>query len=356
MKRSSQTLLRVLLAAFAVALPIASAEFFLRTRFAETPYVPGSRFLKVQSYLRLHPSLGYLWKRDIAFEDEVLLPWYDQVVVPLSTDSTGFRNHPRAIAALEGKRQVDVIGLGDSFIHDCAYVFHERFERSGLFYYNMAMHRHSPPQYNLILEQYAAPLRPKWVIYGLFENDFREAVDFQHWRASGLDWFSYHSGTWAGPPVSASRPGRWLRRGFPGAYGLYRSLTREARKRREREEFSRRIPAEVRSYILEAREVARARGIRLLLVLVPSKETAIRGSSDESLLYDQLLRDLREEAIPTLDLRETFAEPSRDPASLYYRLDAHWNPQGMRVAADAILGALAETGSAASGVQASMAD
>ena len=68
MKRSSQTLLRVLLAAFAVALPIASAEFFLRTRFAETPYVPGSRLLKVQSYLRLHPTLGFLWKGDIAYD------------------------------------------------------------------------------------------------------------------------------------------------------------------------------------------------------------------------------------------------------------------------------------------------
>jgi hypothetical protein len=334
-KPSSQRLLRILLAAFAIALPIASAEFFLRTRFAETPFVPGSRLLKVQSYLRLHPTLGFLWKGDIAYDDGVLLPWRDQVVVPLSTDSAGFRNHPRAIAALEGKRQVDVIGLGDSFLHDCAYIFHDLFEQSGFFYYNMAMHRHSPPQYNLILEQYAAALRPRWVVYAVFENDFREAVDFERWKASGIDWFSYHSGTWAGPPVDASRLGRLMRRSFRGGYGFYRSLTRDSRQRREG--LSWQIPAELRSYVLEASEIARSRGIRLLLVLVPSKTTAIQGSSDESLLYDQLLRDLREAAIPTLDLRQSFAESDRDPASLYYRLDAHWNPDGMRAAGEAIL-------------------
>ena len=346
MKPSSQTLLRILLAAFAIALPISSAEFFLRTRFAETPFVPGSRLLKVQSYLQLHPTLGFLWKRDIAYDDGVLLPWRDQVVVPLSTDSAGFRNHPGAIAALEGDRRVDVIGLGDSFLHDCAYIFHDLFEQRGLFYYNLAMHRHSPPQYNLILEQYAAALRPRWVVYAVFENDSREAVDFERWKASGLDWFSYHSGIWAGPPVDASRLGRLLRRSFRGGYGFYRSLTRESRQRRERAELSQQIPANLRSYVLEASEIARSRGIRLLLVLVPSKTTAIQGRSDESPLYDQLLRDLREAAIPTLDLRQSFAESDRDPASLYYRLDAHWNPDGMRAAAEAILGALAEAGAA----------
>ena len=43
------------------------------------------------------------------------------------------------------------------------------------------------------------------------------------------------------------------------------------------------------SYVLGGAEIARAHGIRLLLVLIPGKTTVLSGSSDESRLVDGLL-------------------------------------------------------------------
>ena len=341
MSASIRTLLRVLPISVALALPWVAAEVFLRSRFGDTPYVPGPRLLAVQSQLALHPDVGFLWKGDIDVSDGVLLPWNDQIVEPLSTDPDGFRNHPRAIAWRSEGRRVNVIGLGDSFVHDAAYRFHDLFGQRGLFYYNMAMHRHSPPQYNRILEAYAVPQRPDWVVYGVFENDFREAIDFEQWRASGLDWFSYHSGSWAGPPVGASAWLRGVRRLLPGAYGFTRSLTSASRRRREQGRWEQEIPGNVVSYVLSGAEIARAHGIRLLLVLIPGKTTVLSGTSDESRLVDRLIDGLDGADLSILDLRSTFADPGRNPESLYYRIDAHWNAEGMRVAGEAILEALA---------------
>ena len=229
MNSPPHTPIRALLLALAFVLPVVASELLLRARFADTPYAPGPRLLAVQSQLALHPRVGFLWKGDIERSDGVLLPWADQVVEPLSTDSAGFRNHPRAIAWRKQGRRAHVIGLGDSFVHDAAYFFFELFAERDLFYYNLAMHRHSPPQYNRIFEEYAASRRPDWVVYGVFENDFREALDFEAWRASSRDWFSYHSGTWAGPPTSGSALLRLLRRGFPGATSLIRSFCARSR-------------------------------------------------------------------------------------------------------------------------------
>ena len=341
MSASTRTLLRVLPISVALALPLIASELFLRSRFGDTPYVPGPRLLAVQSQLALHPDVGFLWKGDIDVSDGVLLPWNDQIAEPLSTDPDGFRNHPRAIAWRSEGRRVNVIGLGDSFVHDAAYRFHDLFGQRGLFYYNMAMHRHSPPQYNRILEAYAAPQRPDWVVYGVFENDFREAIDFEQWRASGRDWFSYHSGTWAGPPVGASAWVRGVRRLLPGAYGFTRSLTSASRRRREQGRWEQEIPGNVVSYVLSGAEIARAHGIRLLLVLIPAKTTLLGGASEESRLVDGLLDGLDGAGLSIVDLRSTFADPARNPESLYYRIDAHWNAEGMRVAGEAILEALA---------------
>ncbi len=142
---------RILLVVVLCLVPLAASELFLRARFGESPYAPGEQLRKVQSYLRLHPTIGFRWKANIDTGDGVRLPWADQIVEPLSTDEVGFRNLPQAIAA-RNERTIDIIGLGDSFVHDAAYVFHEFFWDRGLFYYNMAMHRQCPPQYNLILD------------------------------------------------------------------------------------------------------------------------------------------------------------------------------------------------------------
>jgi hypothetical protein len=339
MPKTTATLLRTLGVAFLLALPIAAGELFLRTRFGETPYSPGARMQAVQDHLALHPDVGFLWKPDIAASDGVLLPWYDQVVEPLSTDAWGFRNATRAIAWRREGRPVDVVGLGDSFMHDAAYAFHELFGQRGLFYYNLAMHRHSPPQYNRIFADWVARLRPRAVVYGVFENDFREARDFEAWRASGQDWFSYHSGTWAGPPVATGAATRFARRFFPGGYGFYRSVTRHGRARREAHWLEDEGVDALTAYAIEAVAIARDQGAALLLVMIPSRATVLEAPTPEAVAMAEVRADLASRGLAVLDLTPVF-QSAPDPASLYYRIDAHWNARGIRVAGDAILAAL----------------
>jgi hypothetical protein len=132
---------------------------------------------RVQSLLRTHPTLGYLWESNLSLPAGT--PWMDQVPRALTTDAMGFFNHPTAISRRAADEHVNIVGLGDSFVHDAANTFYQFFDRHSLFYYSLAMHRHSPPQYNIILRDYAVPLRSDWIIYGLYENDFDEAEDFE---------------------------------------------------------------------------------------------------------------------------------------------------------------------------------
>jgi hypothetical protein len=98
----------------------------------------------------------------------------------------------------------------------------------------------------------------------------------------------------------------------------------------------------VAAEIVSGHDIAIQNGIRFLLLLVPSKQTALHGASREAEAFDALKPVLTDQGIAILDLREPFNEVE-DPASLYYNLDGHWDKGGMRVAVDAILRALRGT-------------
>lgn len=202
------------------------AELILRASFADTAYVPGQEIRAVQSYLKPHPRVGYLWKENLRPDKDRLLSWADEGGVGLSTDEVGFFNSPQAIQVRRSGHWPEIIGLGDSFMHNASFAFHDFFWQHGMFFYSMAMHRHCPPQYNLILKECALPIRPRWIVYGVFENDFTETTDFENWRTSGLNWFDYHSGTWYGPARPASRSTRFLETTLSGWWALKRSLCR----------------------------------------------------------------------------------------------------------------------------------
>ncbi len=328
-------------------LSLVLGEALLRWRFPETAFMPGPQIRAVQDQLVLHPRYGYLWRPGVGFDEDVRLSWKDQVVERLSTDRFGFRNHPDAIARLEAGDPVDLVGLGDSFMEGGAYRFQALFGAWGLRYYNLAMHRHCPPQYNRILEDHAIGLRPRFIVYGIYENDFLETLDFDDWVASGLDWFAFHSGFWAGPPKPASLAERVVQARLPGFHGLYRQLTFDARKRAFRDARARELPGNVARHVLEAQTLARAAGIRLIVMLIPSKATAFGRVTPEARLYDRMLPRLRASGATLLDLRETFAASGRRPRDLYYRVDPHWNAEGMAVAARAIHAIVAGSDAAA---------
>ena len=217
-----EKLYKILLLAIVLFLMLLFLELVFRKMFLDTAYVPSKEIQKTQSLLKLHPRIGYLWKKTIGYDSGTILKWRDQAPTVLSTDSIGFKNPPEAIQAREEGKQIDIIGLGDSFIHDASGVFYLHFRANNMFYYNMAMHRQSPPQYNIILDDYVKIENPDFVIYGLHETDFKEARDFENWKRSGIDWFTYHSGTWCGPPLNNNRIKRFFIKNLKGSYAFYR--------------------------------------------------------------------------------------------------------------------------------------
>ena len=325
----------LLLAGTFVAVVI--AEGVLRWRYAEPLRAPMPEVAAIQEYLKLEPRLGFRWRPNVAASDGVVFSYLDSEYEALSTDAEGFINAPEAIAERSAGSAIDVVGVGDSFVEHAAHTFHAVFGQAGLSYYNRAIHRQAPPQYTISLDEYGLPLKPRWVVYGLFENDFRESTDFVNWRESGLDWFAFHSGTWCGPPRAASRARRFVEhnlRGFQAAYYVVRQ-----RLRGQRMTLSGPSDAEimrVAEEVVKASVIAEDAGARLLVVLIPSRATALEGKTAESKAYDEVVALLKGVKCELLDLRPLFARHER-PQSLYYAKDGHWNRAGMELAGEAIV-------------------
>lgn len=315
-------------------------EFVLRLRYSEPSRTPTPEVVAIQRHLQLHPRIGFTWNANVTQDQNIVIEVADADFQPLSTGEFGFLNHPAAIEGVKAGEAVDIIGLGDSFMEHAAHNFYEFFESKGIAYYGMAVHRQAPPHYNVILEDHALLLRPKWILYGLFENDFMETADFDRWRVSGLDWFAFHSGTWCGPPVAANALARFKDRHLGGYDGLYHVL--RVRLRGERMTLTGPTQAEIERVLQEIRranDLSTASGAAFALVLIPSRATALTGSSPESEAYDVLLNELDGAPLTLIDLRAPFIEHEA-PASLYYKIDAHWNRAGMDLAAKTILDAI----------------
>lgn len=313
-------------------------EGLLRLRYAEPLRAPSPEVLAIQPYLVLHPTLGFTWNPNVDARDNIVFEVKDTHFEALSTDEYGFINHPEAIERRRAGVRVDIVGLGDSFMEHAAHTFYASFEEQGLMYYGMAVHRQSPPQYTAILEEYALPLEPEWVLYGVFENDFMEARDFERWQASGLDWFEFHSGTWCGAPLEPNPLRRVQERYLRGFTGAFRVL--QSRLRGDNMSItgpSDEDVARVAAKVIEAHGMAVERHVRFLAVLIPGRGAAVTGTSPESRAFDKLIALLGDVQGSLLDLRGPFSSDS-DPASLYYKIDGHWNARGMEKAARAILG------------------
>lgn len=293
-----------------------------RICFKGTAYVPGKEILNGQKYLKPDDKVGYLWKENISWEDDIRLTWRDQKSNPLSTDEFGFLNHPSAIKKIKKNHTADVIGLGDSFVHDAAYIFYEKFSKKNKSYYNLAMPRHCPPQYNIILKNYAISLKPGLIIYGVYENDFDETRDFFSWKKSGLDWFFFHSGTWCGPSLS-----QWkiFRTYFPGTYAFYRAVRKSFLKVSETPKIE--DIRKVAELIKEANDIARGHNARFILLLIPDKRTLESKKAPGNYAYNQLESLIKNSGVETIDLRKFFEKS--DIPKYYYKIDNHWNEDGI---------------------------
>lgn len=326
-----------LLVAVSMSVAVGVGEAVLRHRYGHMLYHPRTEVAAIQQYLTLNDSIGFTWQPDIDFGRHIVLSNADVQLDPLSTDEFGFWNHPEAIATRRAGQPIDVIGLGDSFMEGAAFLFHDMFRARGLSYYSMSIHRQCPPQYYTILNDFALVNRPKWVILGLFENDFSETTDYDDWRRTDLDWFAYHSGTWCGPPVGVDAKERFVKTYLKGWNAFYRVLY--AKVRGERMTVGGPTAYElgrVQESLLQAVMAARSHGAQLVIVLIPSKQSTLKGPAKEAEAYDEVMLNLREHLIPTVDLRSVFRKHP-NPERLYYEKDSHWNREGIRVAGEEIL-------------------
>lgn len=302
-------------------------------------YRPDSSILLFQSYMQSHPKLGFLFKGNLGAEGTVNLRWADQEPGAIHSDSLGFINSPYALQARKEGRPIDVIGVGSSFMQGAADKLHDFFWAKGLYYYSMATPRHTLPQFTAVVEDLAAPLKPKWIVYDLNEASFELITDYDAWAASGMDWFAYHSGTWCGPPAKKSDR---LLAGFPTLEALYTGIRRRVHPESPIAPASDEVlVARARSDIAAARAAAEAVGARFVVLVIPSRDVAVYGKSDRWRRVAALLPLLREDGVEVLDLKPIFTAED-DPRSLYFQVDAHWNGYGIYKAGAALAMRFAE--------------
>jgi hypothetical protein len=317
-----------------------AAEPLLRLRYVEPVPPQPPAVAEVQPYLTLHPNLGYTWIPNVSADRNIIFHNNDIEYGALSTDEFGVVNVPDAITRRAEGEPVRVLGLGDSFMEMAAPGFHRAFGDRGTFYYSLAIHRHAPPHYAAMFRLHGLALKPSVVLVGLFENDFAETEDFENWRESRLDWFAYHSGTWCGRPVPISAERRFIRRWFRG----YEGLTNVLRIRLRAERMSVAGPSDhqverVTAYLSEIAETSRENSAAMWLILIPSKPTARGEVTPEAKAYDRVAAALAPKVAGIIDLRPVFQQHP-DPASLYYRIDGHWNRAGVALAAQTVLARL----------------
>jgi len=317
---------------------IAIGEALFRYRFDSGGYHPPEAVLQIQKHLVTHPDYGFAWRPNVDESAQIIFNVADVEFLPLSTDAQGFINHPKATT----NRNIDILGLGDSFVEHAAHTWFKLAKDRDLNYYSLALHRTAPPQYAEVFKAHGKTLNPKWIVIGLFENDFVETSDFYQWKATDLDWFEYHSGIWCGPPVDNSFAGKLREGAFQGWNAAIKNT--RANLRGQRMSITGPTQDEIAEVIAALRKIfndASAIQAHTLLVLIPSKPTATNAPTKESKAYDMVVEALPEnDAIDVLDLRPIFRDHP-NPSSLYYEVDGHWNQIGMELAGKMMLNHIA---------------
>jgi hypothetical protein len=198
--------------------------------------------------------------------------------VNFRTDENGFRN-PR------GLRQADIVFIGDSFTEAAEVPEEDTFvqriaRRTGMTAVNLGMGAYGPQQEQIVLERYGLKYNPRVVVWQIFEgNDLGDAQSFVVWKQNPDKAFVSLPGRY----LHNSLLNSWLSRTLPNrpepgtAPATLRYEEGEARKIFVRYPYSPDQPAqkslgfsETTQAIDAGNRLCNARGIRLLIVFVPS--------------------------------------------------------------------------------------
>lgn len=295
-------------------------------------YNPTDEIVQMQKFMVTDRELGFLWKKNLDSADNAYLQWGDVPAGLITTDTFGFNNSSEAIAELNSGRPIDIAGVGASYMGGAQPTFYDLFGFRNQFYYNFAQGRFTQPQFNVALKKCVLPRKPKLVVYGLNEVSYTLIDDYEKWKKSELDWFTYHSGTWCGPAVkndffhtlishNTYFEGIWTateKKLFPPMGKTW--FQKEA------------IYNKTFYYVKEAFKLSRENGSEFVVLFIPSRQTAALGPNAYSSLFNAMIPKLKQAGIDYIDLRYSFGS-FEDPRALYFVQDSHWNRQGIYKAA-----------------------
>ena len=287
--------------------------------------------------LRLDDDLGFIFKPNLRIPKPDT-GWLDQEPRALNTDKNGFHNEIESIMDFEASSKVDILSIGDSFMYGASDLLDEFFSDQNLSFYSLSMFRYCPPQYNLSYKMFGESLEPKVVLYGIFENDFHDTYDFEAWKTSGMDWFTYHNGNFFEYPQIKPDFQRYAETYFPNLNYMFRKAIKPTKKYA----FSSYTPEEqsrkVFSYINKMYHKTKDHGSSFYCVLIPARDL-VNGRTLFDQHYDHLIDLMTNSGIEFIDLRKPYnAYPVR--AELYYKQDNHWNRSGINLAATTIYNAI----------------
>ena len=287
--------------------------------------------------LRLDDDLGFIFKPNLRIPKPDT-GWLDQEPRALNTDKNGFHNEIESIMDFEASSKVDILSIGDSFMYGASDLLDEFFSDQNLSFYSLTMFRYGPPQYNLSYKMFGESLEPKVVLYGIFENDFHDTYDFEAWKTSGMNWFTYHNGNFFEYPQIKPDFQSYAETYFPNLNYMFRKAIKPTKKYA----FSSCTPEEqskkVFNYIKKMNHLTKKHDTTFYCVLIPARDL-VNGKTLFSQHYDHLTDLMTKSGLEFIDLREPFnAYPVR--TELYYKKDNHWNRTGISLAATTIFNAI----------------
>lgn len=276
-------------------------------------------------------------------------------------DEHGF-NNPRGLWALP---EIDIVAVGDSFAHgacvspgqDMMSLIRDHYPRA----LNLGYVNAGPLVELATLKEYAAPLRPKLVLWFFFEGNDEKNLKLEARREA---WRAYFSSAHTQRLIERQAEiDRLLASVFDEMARSYRDRGRLAPLGEAWEAVSkvldvRRVryliglrlwnneldePALMRRVFAEARRVVEEWQGRIVLVYMPSRlrymgyDREVRRLEETRRFLYRIAAELDLPVVSVLDALERQDDPSAlfaDPPWLY---QVHFKPEGYRVAADAVL-------------------
>ena len=108
-------------------------EVILRIYYKDHPVYETEEIRIKMSYTKLRQDVGFLWKENLFFPVDANSARFNKENYSLITDEFGFLNSTEAIIMRRNHDHINIIGIGDSFIHNSSFVLFDFFKKKMMF-------------------------------------------------------------------------------------------------------------------------------------------------------------------------------------------------------------------------------